>query len=153
MSYAIGRALGAAIFPGIFFLGFRAWKSTRAGAIAASVVGGLTLIAWSGQVAESARTEQEIIQAMDDLDIDATPIDLTDASVDCLDATGLDSDDILTALTDTSQAGSATQRELLDAYIRCAPDALLSERGIEEFRTGFNSGLPGEITSEEAECV
>ena len=150
---AMGGALGSVILPGVFFLGFRAWKSTRAGAIAAAIVGGLGLLAVLGQAAQTSETEQEIVAAMEELDLDTSPVDLTDEQIDCLNATGLDADDILTALTDTGQTGAATQLELLDAYATCAPEALLTDRSIEQFRDGFNIGLPGEITSEEAECV
>lgn len=156
VAYALGAAFGIVVIAGIAYSVLRAAKSATAGAVAAMVIGGLGVMTVAGQAfADEIEQQRRLDEALDalDVDTDSPPQLLTPSEVRCLNDVGLDEDDIIAALTDTSAAGAEQQINVVNAYAVCAPSAMLSADSLERFRIGYTAGLPGQITTEEARCI
>lgn len=155
IGYAVGTVIGALALMAI--VGGLLWKfrSARAGLVATMVAGGLATAANVAQLDDGSSTDRQIQQAIDDLGLatNGEEFRLTDAEADCLDQSGFEPEDLLTALTDTGAAGAQNQLTFIDVMARCAPRALLTDGNVEQYRVGFSANLDGEITTDEARCM
>jgi len=153
LPYALGGFFGTVLLIAVVGALF-SLKSRRAGLIAIVVVGSLALVGNIGRAVQRNETARQIDAAIDDLglenDADFVP---TESETRCFDATGYSDTDLLTALTDMSEAGEQAQFDLLDAIASCAPRALLTDDAVESYRQSFSAGLRGEIPTEEARCM
>lgn len=155
IAFALGAGFGSVLVLLAIFGVVARFTSTTGGLVALVVAGCLlTFVAVLG-TARQSETDRELREAIEELglDPDADDVELTDAEIDCLEASGFDPDDLLTALTDTGAQGADLQRQYLDVVSRCAPQVLLTDDAIEQFRASFSSGWSGEITTDEARCL
>ena len=150
-----GAVVGSAALIAVAFFLLRKFRSQRAGLIAGIVVASIVIVGQAGQAAQRGETNRQIEDAIEELGLPtpANPVDLTDEEEDCLDDTGFESDDLLTALTDTGAAGAQEQFDFFDAVAGCAPRILQTPENIEQFRISFSSGSPHMISEDEASCL
>lgn len=132
---------------------FRRFVSSRAGLVSIVVVGMLATVGSLGALAQEGDTSRQIREALDEAGLDDDPVDLTPEETACVETSGFEPEDLLTALTDTGAEGTLRQLELFDVVARCAPRVLLADDGVEDFRRSFSSGMSGEISAGEARCI
>ncbi len=150
---ALGGAIGTLLLIAFVSYLFRRFASRRAGLISAIVVGVLVIVSSLVQAAERGRTSNEIRAAVDELDLPESDFVPTAAENECLERSGFDQDDLLTALTDTGAIGADLQLELFGILADCAPRALQSDANVEGFQRAFASMFQADISDTEASCM
>ena len=151
-AYASGAAFGA-VAVALIVGGLLRLRSKNAGYIGAIVVCALSLLAAIGSAAQDRATVRDIEAAVEELDLGLNTYEPSPAEVECMERSGFGPDDLLTALTDTGAAGGQRQLELLRITVECAPDMLLSEQSVEQYRLAQSGGFGAELSSAEARCV
>ena len=130
----------------------------KVGLIILFVVLGLGACGALVSLGERAQTNRELDEALRSAEADAG-VDLSDRDFEatrteerCLEDSGIEMDDVIRALTDTSVAGGAAQLQIMDALLVCAPRIVDEPEWLEDNAAVFSATIGSEITTEETRC-